>query len=164
MAVHRDYEEFVACLNVSRAKYLIVGGYAVGFHGMPRWTKDMDFWVEPSRENADRVISALQEFFGEDFGLTVGDLTSDDTVLQFGVPPVRIDIVTSIAGVQFDECWSDRAQARYGAQAANYISLPHLIRAKEAAGREQDLLDAKGLRRVVERQQNESDRAPGDHP
>ena len=145
MPVCPDYEEFVASLNASNVKYLIVGGHAVGFHGAPRWTKDMDIWVEPSSKNAMRFLHAVEQFFGERFGLELDDIVQPDVVLQFGVAPIRIDVMTSIAGVEFLPCWRRRVVSSYGAQRANYISLEDLIRNKEAVGRQQDLLDVRKL-------------------
>ena len=78
MSIHRDYEEFFACLNAHRVRYLIVGGYAVGFHARPRWTKNMDIWVEAEASNAQRVAEALSDFFGSGFDVTVEDLTDED--------------------------------------------------------------------------------------
>lgn len=157
MPVHPDYEEFVASLNANRVKYVIVGAHAVGFYGAPRWTKDMDFWVQSTALNARRFIQTLEQFFGDHFGLEPADLTEPETILQFGVAPVRIDVLTTIKGVRFETCWRKRVRARYGSQPTNYISLPHLIQAKRASDRAQDRLDVKRLMRISSRQSH----APG---
>ena len=144
MDIHLDYKEFVAALNQHKVKFLIVGAYAVGFHGFPRFTKDCDFWVDPSGKNAAKFLCALKNFFGTDFGLTVGDF-EPGAIFQFGVAPVRIDAITSLPRLTFKTAWSNRVRSWYGSERASYLSLDDLIKAKRAAGRWQDLLDLKKL-------------------
>ncbi len=141
MAVNPDFRDLFAALNAAGARYLLVGGYAVAFHAEPRFTKDLDVWTEPSGANAARVHQALQAF-----GAPLQDLTDDDLgraglVFQIGVPPNRIDIVTSIDGVEFAEAWPGHAETTYGDQAVPVIGRAELIRNKRASGRPQDLLD-----------------------
>ncbi len=153
-----DFEEFIASLNAHRVRYLIVGGYAVGFHVRPRATKDIDVLVDRSAANAARARAALVDFLGTPApNITVAKLTSPRTLIVLGVPPVRIDLLTSIDGVpSFAAAWKRRVDAVYGATAAHWISLEDLTASKEAAGRPQDLADLAVLRRAAARAGNRS--------
>jgi hypothetical protein len=131
-----------AALNGSEAEYLLVGGYAVAFHGQPRYTKDLDLWVNPTEPNARRVFRALREFGAPMADLTEAELARPGLIFQMGMPPNRIDVLTSIEGVAFQEAWAERLQTTYGDQSVPVIGLRHLIRNKRAVGRPQDLLDA----------------------
>ena len=144
-SVTKDFEELLACFNARGVKAIIVGGHAVAFHGKPRFTKDLDFFVESSAENAACVIQALTDFGFEGLGLEAADFMSPDKVVQLGVAPNRVDLVTSIDGVTFEEAWSGRAPGHYGAQPASYLGKPELVRNKRAAGRPQDLADLDSL-------------------
>jgi hypothetical protein len=146
-----DFEEFIASLNDHRVRYLIVGAYAVGFHARPRATKDIDVLVDRTPANARRSCAALVAFLGAPApNITPAKLEDPRTLIVLGVPPVRIDVLTSIDGVpSFAAAWKRRAVGRYGSAAANFLSLVDLMDAKEAAGRPQDLADLAVLRRVV---------------
>jgi predicted nucleotidyltransferase len=146
---YRDYEEFIAALNDHGVRYLIAGSHAVAFHSTPRATKDLDVFVEPEAENAQRTLAALRAFFGGvDLGYTVQDLTNPQTIIQIGVQPVRIDLLMSIDGVEsFASAFEQRMDATYGPVPAHYLGLKDLIAAKEAAGRPQDRADLARLRR-----------------
>ncbi len=141
MKVEKDYEDFLKLLNKNSVKYCIIGSFALAFHAKPRYTKDMDILVEPTKENADRVIQTLKEFGFESLDLTRDDITTRDQVIQLGYEPVRIDLVSSIAGCTFEEVWKNRVVSRYGKVKAYFISKHDLIRNKKAAGRKQDLAD-----------------------
>lgn len=141
MPLNPDFRDLFAALNGAGARYLLVGGYAVAFHAEPRFTKDLDVWVEPQPENAARVRDALRSFGAPLDSLAPGDLAQPELIFQMGVPPNRIDIVTSIDGVEFDEAWRGRTQTEYGDQTVTVIGRAELIRNKRAAGRPQDLLD-----------------------
>ncbi len=139
--VNRDFRDLFAALNGAGSRYLVVGGYAVAFHAEPRYTKDLDVWVEPSADNAARVFPALSEF-----GAPLGDLSPEDLarpglIFQIGLPPNRIDIITAIDGVEFAEAWEGRAHLDYGDQRIAVIGREALLRNKRAAGRPQDLID-----------------------
>lgn len=147
---YRDFEEFIASLNASGARYLVVGAHAVAHHARPRATKDLDLFVGGDADNARRVLAAVTSFFGTDVGYTPADLADPDVALQMGVAPVRIDVMTALSGVaSFEVAWGARIDARFGDQPAHYISLPHLIATKEATGRKQDLADLIPLRRAL---------------
>jgi hypothetical protein len=144
-----DYEEFVASLNESGARYLIVGAHAVAFHARPRATKDLDVFIEPTPENAERVLAAIRSFLGSDLGLAVADLTAPGRFVQLGVAPARIDLLSGLAGRHdFASAWETRVDAKFGEVDAHYLSLDDLIREKESAGRDQDRADLRSLRKA----------------
>jgi hypothetical protein len=143
--LNEDFRDLFAGLNAAAAEYLLVGGYAVAFHAEPRFTKDLDVWVRATRENAERVLAALRAFGAPLQDLTAADLAGPDLVFQIGVPPNRIDILTSIDGVSFDEAWPAGVIATYGDQTLRVIGREHLIQNKRASGRPQDLLDVELL-------------------
>ncbi len=140
-----DFQDMLSALSAEGADFLVVGAYALASHGNPRATGDIDLWVRPTPENAQRVYKALQIFGAPLEKLTVDDLHTLDTVFQIGVVPSRIDILTSIDGIAFDEAWRDRKAVTVGKTNVFVISKPHLIRNKKAAGRPKDLLDATWL-------------------
>jgi predicted nucleotidyltransferase len=145
----RDYEEFVESLNASGARYLIIGAHAVAFHARPRATKDFDVFIEPTPDNADRVLGAIRDFLGSDLGLTVEDLMTPGRIVQLGVAPSRIDLLSRLASRRdFASAWTSRADAKFGDVDAHYLSLDDLIQEKESADRDQDRADLRSLRRV----------------
>jgi hypothetical protein len=145
--VNSDFRDLFAALNAAGARYLLVGGYAVAFHAEPRFTKDLDVWTEPEAENARRVLDALRAIGAPLQALSASDLAQPGIVFQIGVPPNRIDVVTSIDGVTFDAAWPDRVETSYGDQPMFVIGRACLIRNKRAAGRPQDLIDVVALER-----------------
>jgi len=146
MPVNRDFRDLFAALNAAAAsRYLLVGSYAVACHAEPRFTKHLDVWVEPVPENAEHVFAALRSFGAPLEGVRVADLARPEMILQIGIPPNRIDIVTSIDGVGFQEAWDGRTSTRYGDQAVTVIGRSQLIKNKRACGRPQDLLDVELL-------------------
>lgn len=165
---HPAFEEFVGFLNSRRARYLIVGAYAVAHHGFPRATVDLDVWVKPSVDNARRVLGALADLYrGHDFGILPERLAARDKILTFGEKPVQVDVITSIGGVpDFDEAWRHGAVGAFGGVRCRYISLEDLIRAKAAVvnrpGREDkgDERDLRVLRKALERQRTKRAATP----
>jgi hypothetical protein len=146
MNINEDFEELFELLNKHDVEYLVIGGYAVSFHGHPRYTKDIDIWIGTSPDNADRVLIALAEFgFGE-LGISQQDLTTEDNIIQLGYPPRRIDLITTIKGVDFPECQENVSTATTnGGTVLKFISLKHLKANKKATGRPQDLADLDAL-------------------
>jgi hypothetical protein len=144
--VNEDFRDLLAALSEVGARFLIVGAYAVAFHAEPRATGGLDVWVEATRANAERVMAALRSFGAPLHDLTADDLASPDVVFQIGIPPRRIDILTSITGVTFDEAWAGRAEVTYGDVRCPVIGLEALIKNKLALGRPKDLLDVTLLR------------------
>ena len=147
MQLTSDLREFIASLNSNGVEYLVVGGLAVAFHGAPRYTGDLDFFVKPSRGNAVKVIQAIADFGLGGLRLTPDDLSRPDQIVQFGVKPNRIDLITSLAGVSFEEAWKSRIAGQLDGVPTQYIGRDALIRNKEATGRPQDLVDADKLRK-----------------
>jgi len=141
MSLSRDFIEFVKCLNRRGVEYLLVGGHAVAFHGRPRFTKDIDFWIRLSPANAKKMIEALADFGFGDAGIRKEDLSTPGKVVQLGLPPNRIDLVTSAEGVDFGEAWKRRIETQYAGQKLFVIHLQDLVRNKKAMGRKQDLVD-----------------------
>ena len=143
----RDYEEFIEFLNESGARYLIVGAHAVAFYARPRATKDLDLFIEPTPDNASRVLEAIRTFLDSDLGLTIADLTTPGRIVQLSVAPARIDLLSRLAGNRdFDVAWNARVDAKFGDVDAHYLSLSDLIEEKESAGRDQDRADLRSLR------------------
>ena len=141
----KDLREFLKLLNLRKVKYLLIGGYAVGYYGYPRSTADMDIWVAMSPENAERIVKVLREF-----GFDVPELQPElflqkDKIVRMGEPPFRIEILTTISGVEFDECYSRRTRGDARGLKVNVISLPHLKTNKAASGRPKDLDDLEHL-------------------
>jgi len=140
-----DFREFLKSLNANHVDYLLVGGYAVGLHGYPRATIDLDVWVRPEQGNARRVISALRMFGFETSTITEDLFIRLDSIVRFGVPPFRIEIMTAIDGVQFDVCHGRADQFDVDGLLVPVISLSDLKTNKRAAGRHKDLDDLENL-------------------
>ena len=140
-----DFKEFLKLLRAHDVEYLLVGGYAVGCHGYPRATNDLDIWIAISPTNAKRVVKVLQEF-----GFGVTELSTDlflkpDQIIRMGIEPVRIELMTSASGVEFDDCYKERLETTLDNVPVNLINLRHLRMNKEASGRLKDLADLENL-------------------
>lgn len=140
-----DFKEFLRLLNAHKVEYLLIGGYAVGYHGYPRATADMDIWIAAHPANADRMVAALKEFGFDLPDLTLNLFLQQWQIIRLGLPPVRIEIATTISGVDFVECYAERIEDMLDGVPVNLISLKHLKRNKEASGRHQDLADLEHL-------------------
>lgn len=139
MEEYQDFEEFISLLNKHKVEYLIVGGYAVTFHSRPRFTEDIDVWVNRTKKNSKRVFKALEEFGFGNIDIKPEDFTKEGLILQLGYRPVRIDILTSIEGVKFSEAYkSKRTDLFYGRVNANYINLELLFKNKKTVNRKKD--------------------------
>jgi len=145
MDLKKDFREFVESLNEAGVRYLVVGAYAVAFHGLPRYTKDMDFLVDPTPENGSKVLNALRRFGFADLKLSLEDVCRPDKVVQLGVPPVRIDILTTIDGITFDDAFRRCVRARIAGLELHFIGKQDLIHNKRTTGRPQDLADVARL-------------------
>jgi hypothetical protein len=143
--MERDFVEMLSALNAAGAEYLVVGAHALAAHGVPRATGDLDIWVRSTPDNARRVLDALREFGAPLFDLSIDDLSQPETVFQIGVVPVRIDLLTSISGVDFEEAWARRIPGTVEGVAFGVIGREDLLRNKRATGRPKDLLDAETL-------------------
>ena len=148
MKLGKDLREFIELLNSRRVEYIIVGGHAVAFHGHPRFTGDIDFLVRSSRENSDRLLGVLKEFGFSEMSLSPDDFTRDNTVVQLGYPPNRIDLLTSISGVDFEEAWSGRVSGELDGLPVFFLGWDALLKNKRASGRDKDLVDVSKLSAV----------------
>jgi hypothetical protein len=145
MEAEPDFRNLLALFDKHRVEYLIVGGYALAFHGAPRYTGDMDVWVRPNSANASRIMAALSEFGFGSAGLTAADFEQEKIVVQLGVLPVRVDIMTSLTGVSWEEAYSNREEGKYGDIPVFYIGRKQFITNKKATGRKRDLADLEAL-------------------
>ncbi len=140
-----DFSALLELLNVHRVEYMIVGGYALAFHGVPRFTGDLDIYIRADAANAKRVMTVLDEFGFGDLGLTPEDFQRPETVLQLGVAPVRLDIINSLTGVSWEEACDGRVSGKYGDIGVYYIGRDQLVKNKRATGRQRDLADVERL-------------------
>lgn len=145
MFINSDFSDLLRLLDANGVRYLVVGGYAVVQYAEPRYTKDLDVWIRADADNAKAVFRALREFGAPLGGLTEGDFASEGYFYQMGVPPVRVDILMGIPGVNFDEAWQRRFEADFDGLTVSFISKQDLIQSKLASGRPQDLIDAESL-------------------
>jgi hypothetical protein len=137
-----DFKEFLRLLNSNKVEYLLIGGYAVGYYGYPRPTGDMDIWVGVNRANAERVVNALSEF---GFSCQPELLLEENRVIRMGVPPFRIEVLTTIDGVTFPDCYSKRLEVLIDGVETNLIDLAQLKVNKKASGRSKDITDLENL-------------------
>jgi len=140
-----DFKEFLKLLNAHKVEYLLIGGYAVGYHGYPRATADMDIWVAVNQANAGRIVAVLKEFGFDPPELSPELFLKEWQIIRLGVPPVRIEIATTISGIDFSECYAQRVVDVLDGVKINLISLSHLKINKKASGRHQDLADLENL-------------------
>jgi hypothetical protein len=145
MVRNRDFKEFIESLNANKVRYLVVGGYAVAFHGYPRYTKDLDIWVEPTPVNAQNIVAALAQFGFASLGLQPADFLETEQIIQLGFPPSRIDILTGLLGINFEDSYSSRVLTSIEGTEVSFIDLDSLKRNKRASGRPQDLADLDNL-------------------
>jgi hypothetical protein len=145
MVLNPDFKEFFQLLNANEVHYLIIGGYAVAFHGYPRYTKDIDIWIWIDQENAQRVVKTLQDFGFESLGLKTEDFLEGGTIIQLGYAPNRIDLIMGAPGVVFEECYPLRIIEEVDGVPLAFIDLENLKKNKRASGRLQDLADLENL-------------------
>ncbi|NLI76601.1 MAG: nucleotidyltransferase family protein [Candidatus Riflebacteria bacterium] len=145
MKIPPDFKDFLKLLNENEVRYLLVGGYAVGYHGYVRSTGDLDIWIEPEPDNADRVMAVLARFGFGGATLRKESLVKDDQIIRMGISPLRIELLTSIDGVAFAECFAARIVDQIDGVTVNVIDLEHLRINKRAAGRHKDLDDLENL-------------------
>ncbi len=143
--LNQDFKEFIQSLNDNQVRYLVIGGYAVAFHGHPRYTKDMDVWIAMKPDNAAKMVKALEQFGFGSLGLRAEDFLVPDQIIQLGYAPSRIDLLTTLEGVEFENCYASRVEVEIDEIKANFIDLDNLKRNKKATGRHQDLADLENL-------------------
>ncbi len=140
-----DFKEFLKLLNAHQVEYLLIGGYAVGYHGYPRATADMDIWIAMNPTNSKKIVKVLKEFGFDLPELSPGLFLKEWQIIRMGVPPIRIEIATTISGVNFNECYAERVVDILDGVEVNLISLKHLKLNKKACGRHRDLADLENL-------------------
>ena len=145
MEIQPDFRELLTLFNAHDVEFIIVGGYALAFHGAPRFTGDLDVLVNSTTANARRILDALDEFGFQSMGLSTGDFEKPDMVVQLGVPPVRIDLITSLTGVSSEEAFSSKVKGEFGDIHLHYIGREQFIANKRAVGRKRDLADLEAL-------------------
>lgn len=145
MKLEKDYEDLLKSLNEHNVRYCIIGSYALAFYSKPRYTKDIDILIDRSVENAGKILAALNDFGFTSLGLTDEDFTQEGNVIQLGYEPVRIDLITSIEGVEFSNIWENREEGPFGDQKVSFIGLEDLITTKQLSNRTQDKADLEAL-------------------
>lgn len=145
MEVQPDFSEMFELLNRHKVEYVIVGSYALAFHGIPRNTGDIDIYVRPTPANALRIIEVLNDFGFSSLGLTQNDFSQPEQIIQLGTPPVRIDLLTSITGVTWEMADAGKVAGKYGDMPVHYLGKAQFVANKRATGRKQDLADLEAL-------------------
>lgn len=149
MELDKDFKEFIGLLNDHEVEYMVVGGYSVAHHGFPRYTGDIDIWIKPSIDNSQKMMIVINEFGFGSLGLNHRDFTSKDIVVQFGVEPLRIDVLTAVTGLaSFDEAFSHIDRAKYDELNINFIGYHDLIKNKMVTNRLQDQRDVQELKKI----------------
>ena len=141
----KDFKEFIELLNENDVRYLVVGGYAVALHGHPRYTKDIDVWIELSPDNAIKILAALKDFGFGSLDLKPHDFLESNQIIQLGYPPNRIDILTTLTDLKFEDCYEAKVRVEIQGLHIDFIDIENLKKNKRATGRPQDLADAKNL-------------------
>ena len=145
MEVQPDFKYLLELFNAHKVEFIIIGGYALAYHGAPRYTGDIDILVKPDPQNAERIIKALNKFGFGSVGLTKEDFENPDNVIQLGVPPVRVDIIMSITEVSWEDAFAGCVEGKYGNVPVKYIGKKEFIINKHATGRKKDLSDLEAL-------------------
>lgn len=156
MILNKDFKDFIGLLSVHKVDYLVIGGYAVNYHGYPRYTKDIDFWIWLAKENIERLLQALDAFGFKALGLTAQDLTDPNNIIQLGYEPYRIDLLTDVEGIDFLDCFSRKSSVKVDEIQVNFLSIDDLITAKRKASRFQDLADAEQLEKIKNKSKKEN--------
>jgi|SRR5579872_3430536 len=147
MNFEKDFVDFIEFLNIHQVEYMVVGAHALAFHGRPRHTGDLDIWIKPSFENAGKMVNVLRDFGFGSLGLTKEDFLKENYVTQLGYPPLRIDILNSISGVNFDDAYKGKAIGQYDDLIIPFINIADFIANKQASGRAKDLGDIDALQK-----------------
>lgn len=145
MEVQPDFRELLALFNKHKVEYIVVGSYALAYHGAPRFTGDIDIYVHPTGDNAVRLLGALNIFGFGSLGLKMEDFQAPNQVIQLGVPPVRVDLITSITGVSWEEADSGKVAGKYSDVDVSYLGRTQYVQNKRAVGRKKDLADLEAL-------------------
>ena len=146
MKIPEDFKEFIRLLNENNVKYLIVGGYAVGFYSQPKFTQDIDIWIDYSEENINSLIKVLNSFGFSELDKSINELKNPNKMIQLGNPPLRIDIMTAVSGINFKEAFINKIEGNYLGVSANFIGKKDLIKNKQASARKKDLDDIEWIK------------------
>lgn len=141
MKVEKDYEELLKLLNKNKVKYCIIRAYAVAFYVKPRYTKDLDIFIEPSIQNSEKIVNALNEFGFKGLELSISDFSTKGKIIQLGYEPLSIDIITSIRGCSFKQAWKNKVVGEFGAEKVYFIGIDELIKTKRLSDRPLDKID-----------------------
>jgi|SRR5690606_20466029 len=155
MIFEQDFIDFIELLNEQQVKYMVVGAFALSFHGRPRNTGDLDIWIKPDAENAGKMVKVIEEFGFGQLGLNDEDFLRENYVTQLGYPPLRIDILNAISGVNFDDAFHTRLETEIDGLQISFISAEDLIRNKRCVGRPKDLGDIDALEMLKKQKENE---------
>jgi len=145
MIFEQDFIDFIELLNLHNVEYMVVGAHALAFHGRPRHTGDLDIWIKPSFDNATKMVNVIDDFGFSSLGLTKEDFLKENYVTQLGYPPLRIDILNSISGVNFDDAYKGRILGQDGDLTISFINISDFIANKQASGRPKDIGDITSL-------------------
>ncbi|MGN5955522.1 nucleotidyltransferase [Sphingobacterium lactis] len=156
MLFDQDFIDFIDLLNKYQVKYMVVGAYALSFHGRPRHTGDLDIWIKPDLENANKMVKVIVEFGFGQLGLIEEDFLKEDYVTQLGYPPLRIDLLNTISGVNFDEAYHTRLETEIDGLQISLISVNDLIRNKLAVGRPKDIGDIEELEKLIKKKRKDN--------
>ena len=148
MTLAQDFEDFIKLLHKNEVDYLVVGGYALAFHGKPRHTGALDIWINNPEANAEKLVLAIADFGLSSLGLTKSDFMHEGYVTQIEYPPLRIDLLNSIDGVKFEDAFPNRLFVDVNGFDVNYIGLKEFIKNKTASGRSQDIADLKEIKKI----------------
>lgn len=155
MIFEQDFIDFIELLNEQQVKYMVVGAFALSFHGRPRNTGDLDIWIKPDAENAGKMVKVIEEFGFGQLGLNDEDFLRENYVTQLGYPPLRIDILNAISGINFDDAFHTRLETEIDGLQISFISAEDLIRNKRCVGRPKDLGDIDALEMLKKQKENE---------
>lgn len=147
MIFEQDFIDFIELLNQHHVAYMVVGAHALAFHGRPRHTGDLDIWIKPNNDNAAKMVAVLNDFGFGSLHLTKADFLKENYVTQLGYPPLRIDILNSISGVEFDEAFANKIVSEIDDLVVNFINITEFIKNKQASGRPKDLGDIDSLKK-----------------
>lgn len=145
MEIQQDFKELLELLNAHKVEFIIVGAYALAFHGAPRFTGDIDILVKPDPENAVKILAALKEFGFGSLDLTESDFKEPDKVIQLGLAPVRVDLITSLTGIPWQKAFSGKVKGNFGDVYVYYLGKKELLANKRALGRKKDQADIEAL-------------------
>jgi len=148
MTLDKDFEDFIGLLNQHNVDYMVVGGYALAFHGKPRHTGDLDIWIDISDDNAGKMVRVIEEFGMSSLGMERADFLKEGVITQIGYPPLRIDILNEIDGVDFKEAYPNKLIIDVEGLPVKYIGLNDLIKNKQTSGRKQDISDVNELNKL----------------